>query len=401
MENGRLKILAALVVAMALFWGAASAAVDPHLVLSNFTLSNPVTIPGGSQTLSLTLQNIVSTPCAEQVGVQLSVSYPLSVSGSATKYFPQDVCATDSAAQDTLPFQLTVDPLAATGTYPVTLTTTYQKDFLQYSTTSTIYMKVEGTAVLNAQVVGSNPVDFYPGDSGTISVRFSNVGTQPIQSALAILTSTGVQVKWAGSSQQLGQIPAHSSVDEIFNVEAPKYLTSGNYPLDLQVAYTDEQNNNSTSQFQFSMPVKPKAQFTAAGTDGETLVINQNAVDDITLTNTGTQTANQLKVSIQPVYPFSTDGTVRYIQSVAPGQSVVLSYRISVDKQATEGSELLTFNLAWQDPDGNKLSDTTDFALQVRSPTLLEQALGFWYLIVAVILVGAFFLRKRLSKKKG
>jgi hypothetical protein len=60
---------------------------------------------------------------------------------------------------------------------------------------------------------------------------------------------------------------------------------------------------------------------------------------------------------------------------------------------------LLTFNLAWQDPDGNKLTDTTNFSLEVRDQTILEQLEGFWYIILAIVIIAAYFLSKRMGKK--
>ena len=49
-----------------------------------------------------------------------------------------------------------------------------------------------------------------------------------------------------------------------------------------------------------------------------------------------------MEVRIEPLFPFSTDGTVRYIESLRPGETQNLTYVITVDKDATAGGQLLT-----------------------------------------------------------
>ncbi len=401
-ENYLSKLIMPLFLIVALsgvFSGLAHAAVDPNVVLSNYSLSSFPAVPGQTVNLTMVFTNIVSTPCAQEVSVQLSDSYPLSLSGPDTQYFNHDLCLTDNASSNTLVFQIPVDSLATTGTYPISVTTDFQKDFLKYSTTNTVYLRVIGQPILSVNSLSTNPVDIYPGDSGSMTVQFSNTGNGPIESAIATLTSNSAfEVKWAGSTQQIGKIDPHSTVQASFNVEAPKNLPAGNYPLNLSVTYTDEFNNSQTQYYSLMFPVKPKAEFVASSAD--TLVINQNDLTSVSLTNTGSQDAMKLKGSIQPVYPFGTDGTIRYVEDLAPGQTVNLTYLISVDKQATQGQQIVTLDLNYENPNGRKFSDTVDFALNVRSPTLTEQVLGYWYLVVAAILILAFVIRKRMSGPK-
>lgn len=401
-ENNFNKILMLLLVSFALggiFSGLANAAVDPNVVLSNYSISSMPVVPGQMVNITLTFTNIVSTPCAQQVSVQLADSYPLSINGPDTQYFNHDLCQNDNSTNDTLVFQVPIDPLATTGTYPISINAVYQKDFLKYSTSNTVYVKVIGQTELTANVISTNPIDVYPGDPASLSVQFSNIGNGPIESTIAFLTSNSAfEVKWPGSTQQVGQIQPYSSSQATFYVEAPKNLPAGIYPLNLSVTYMDEFNESKTQYFSLNFPVKPKAEFVASSSD--TLVINQNDLTSLSLTNTGSQAARKVKIAIQPVYPFGTDGTIRYVEDLEPGQTVNFTYLISVDKQATEGQQILTLSINYENPNGRKFSDTADFALTVRSPTLIEQVMGYWYLLVAAVLILIFVVRKRMSSAK-
>jgi hypothetical protein len=242
-------------------------------------------------------------------------------------------------------------------------------------------------------------VDIYPGDSAQIAVTFVNTGSSPVQSAQASANSSGVEVKWAGSTQSIGQIGPRSSAIAIFSIEAPKNMSAGSYPLHVRLDYVSENKSLGSSDFSFLVPVKPKAEFEAHEATDSLLPGQQKQVQ-IQLTNTGSEAAHKVQARIRPLFPFSTDGTVRYIESLAPGKSVNLTYDITVDKEATSGQQLIGMLVNFEDPQGKKFSDSADFAMDVKTPTLQDDIYGFWYVgVIAVVLV-LLMARGRLSAKK-
>jgi hypothetical protein len=261
-----------------------------------------------------------------------------------------------------------------------------------------VNLRVGGAPHIEATVASSNPIDIYPGDSAKVTIAIQNTGSSMVQSARATATSSGIEVKWAGQSQDIGQIAARGSSDAVFTIEAPKNLTSGTYPLKLVVDYISENRSIGRSEFTLDVPVKPKADFDAHFESGSMLAGEKREIG-ITLTNTGTDAAKRMKVRIKPLYPFSTDGTVRYIDSLAPGANETLDYVITVDKEATAGEQVLSFVVDFEDSQGKKFSDTADFSLPVRTPTLADDAVNYWYVIVAVVAIGAYAIVGRKSKK--
>ena len=396
MANSRIIVFA--LAAMLVLSGFGFASVNPKVELLNATLSEVPAQPGHVLALTLFMKSIYPDNCAENLAVQVAVAYPLSVRGSDTQYLDL-LCTQDPDSKGTFTFYLPVDNLATSGTYPVSVSTTYEKRFTQLSASNTVNVQVGGTPSFTASVVSSNPVDIYPGDTAQVEVAFQNTGPSMAQSSRASADSSGVQVKWAGQTQEVGQISARGSADAVFTVEAPKDLVAGTYPFNVHLAYSDQYGNNGSKDFSFDMPVKPKAEFVANASSVD-LLAGQKKEVIVSLTNTGQQEARKVEVSIRPIYPFSTDGTVRYIESLMPGETANLSYVITVDKDATSGGQLVGTDINFEDPQGKKFTDTADFSMPVRLPSIVEEIISYWYLIVVGVVLVAFVASKKMGGKK-
>ncbi len=378
--------------------GLSSASVNPKVQLMDYSISEIPAQPGHTVELALHMKSAEWDNCAENVGVQLVVSYPLSIQGSDTLYIDK-LCFNDSGAKGTFTFKIPVDNLATSGTYPVSVSTTYEKRFTKLSESNTVNVRVGGSPSFTAAVSSSNPTDIYPGDSAQVTITFVNSGSSSVQSARVSTQSSGIDVKWAGSSQSIGQIAARGSASATFTIEAPKSLKSGSYPLNVHLDYVSENRSQGSSDFTFYVPVKPKAEFSARQSS-ESLQPGQQRRVNIEIENSGTQAAKKVQVRIRPIFPFSTDGTVRYIESLKPGERKNLTYTITVDKEATAGGQLLSLLVKFEDPQGKEFSETEDFAFDVKMATLQDEIYNYWYVGLIVVIIAAMMLRRKFASKK-
>ena len=383
---------------MLLLSGSAFASINPKVQLLNYTLSSVPAQPGQTVALTLHFKSMEPDNCAERFSVTLSVAYPLTILGSDTQYI-ELLCARDPDTKGDVTFYLPVENLATSGTYSVSVSSAYEKRFTKLTESNTVNVQVGGAPSFNATVSSSQPVDIYAGDSAKVAVTFQNTGSSMVQSARATATSRGILVKWAGKTQDLGSIAARGSATATFNIEAPKGMTDGSYPLDVALEYTSENKSLGNSNFRFMVPVSPKADF-AAESASPVLVAGEKKEVAIALSNIGSQDAMKLKVRIKPLFPFSTDGTVRYIDALPAGSTSKLTYLVTVDKDATAGDQLLSFQVDFEDPQGKQMSDTADFALSVRALTIADQLAGVWYVWVVLALVIVYMAAKRIGKKK-
>ena len=143
---GMLMLFAAL-----LLTGCAFASVNPKVQLLNYTLSEVPAQPGHTVALTLHFKSMEPDNCAEALSVQVAVSYPLSVLGSDTQYLNL-FCYRDPESAGDFTFLLPVDNLATSGTYPVAVSTSYQKRFTVLTGSHTVHVQVGGAPSFNASV---------------------------------------------------------------------------------------------------------------------------------------------------------------------------------------------------------------------------------------------------------
>ncbi|VVB60989.1 NPCBM-associated, NEW3 domain of alpha-galactosidase [uncultured archaeon] len=385
--------LLAMLLSFSLFAGIGHASVNPKLVLENYTLSEDPALPGTDVVLKLSLANIDTSNCADRVSVQLSTSYPVSIDGSDMRYIGS-ICPND-LENGTVSFRLPIDPLAQTGTYPVSVLTTYEKDYNKFSESNTVNLHVGGAPSFTASVISSSPVDIYPGDDASITVNFQNNGASAADSAhISLAAPDGIDVKWAGSEQELGTIPARASALATFRIEAAKNTAPGIYPINATLKYLGEDKTSASQSFSLGMPLHQKAEFSADAKKNGPFVAGDDREIAITLKNTGSEEAKKLKIRIMPVFPFSNDGTVRYIESLAPGEEKDVVYMIHVDKDGTPGDQTAGMLIDFQNPQGKRFTDSIDLSLSLR-PKNLGYYLGTYWWVIALLLIAAYIVKRR------
>lgn len=387
-----------MVVMVALLAGTACASSRPNIIVSGFDVDGMAAV-GNDFTLVVNLTNIGGV-CAMTTTVSVAAMPPFISNGVSTTV-PVDICPGET---QTVRMPLRIDPTATGGSYPLTLTTQYN-DVLTtpYTTSDTLDIAVEGTPDLQARIADSNPVDVYPGDTATITIQVDNAGTFQAQSITGVLSADApVEVKWSRSTMTTGTLDAKQSVSADFAVEVPKDAAAKDYPLTLTLHYLDENRQQRTKEFPLTLTVAKKALFATSDGGSDPLYANDaSRIVRLKLTNIGTDVAKKLKVTLQPQYPFTTDGSLRYVDSLAPGESAQVDFVVNVDKDGTAGTYGLQLVLNFEDRQGKLLHDTADASLTLL-PTGIVKAVfvNYWYLWVAAIVIAAIVVLRKRRKKQ-
>jgi hypothetical protein len=137
---------------------------------------------------------------------------------------------------------------------------------------------------------------------------------------------------------------------------------------------------------------------TDAGSDS--LYANDNSrMIKITLKNTGTDTARKIIIRLQPMFPFSTDGSVRYIDILEPGKSSDAEFSLAFDKDGTPGNYVLDMLVDYEDEQGKSLHDTAKVSLTLKSKNIFRLVfLDYWFIWVGVIIIVVLIRRKKVGK---
>jgi hypothetical protein len=373
----------------------------PNIVVEGFSVMNGSASPGSDFVLVVQLINTEPQACAVADTATIQAGSPFILKGVSSLPVG-DICNGTAAVVN---FPLQIDPTATGGTYQLSVTNNYETvAFAQFSSTSTINLFVNGAPELRADIVGSDPVDVYPGDTATLSVSIQNDGSFQAQAVTANLSADApVEAVWSSSFASLGSLDAKQGKSASFVVEVPKDAAAIDYPLHLSVAYRDENLALQHTEFALILHVKPKALFLTIDAGSDALYQDQSGrTVRLLLKNTGTDAARKVKASILPQYPFSTDGSVRYIDILEPGQSVPVTFTVNVDKDGTPGTYGLNMLVNFEDNQGKSFQDdTTKVALTVRSKGFFRAVfLDYWFLWLAAVVIVVLVARKRVAAKK-
>jgi uncharacterized membrane protein len=172
------------------------------------------------------------------------------------------------------------------------------------------------------------------------------------------------------------------------------------------LSYTED-GDAKTKNIDLILNVEKKALFQASnvgGTGGAILYPNSlGKTVTFRLTNLGTATADQIKIQVQPQFPFTTDGSIKYLDTLSQGESKDVQFVVNVDKSATVGTYALDLVIYYKDDQGNILQDTTTTSITVAKEDLLKKIfVDYWYLwliaLIAVILILVRILRRKQEK---
>lgn len=367
------------------------AATRPIITILSYNTDTSITA-GGIFNLNINLADQGSL-CGIGTTVSVQAGYPFITTGVSSTS-PVAVCN-----QTTVTIPLKIDPTTAGGSYPLTLVIGYSdwsNNF--YSTSSTISLAVGGTPNLNANIVSSNPVDIYQGNTATITVLLENDGTYEAQSIRGTLYSnSSAEVSSSASFMYLSSLDSQGSANANFAVDIPKDSNTTQYPLILALQYLDQNRELETKNISLVLNTKKKAIFdVTTSPKSQGLYPNYNGrIVRLNVTNIGTDVANQMKVSIMPQFPFTSDGSVKYIDELTTGNSNILEFVVDVDKDATPGNYGVDLIFNYKDKEGNTLQDVETANLTVKSKSIFRAVfVDYWVIWVILILAAAIFFWK-------
>jgi len=384
------------VIALALFATPASALVGPDVRVTSASIEELT--PGGQANLTLTLANVGVFKCAYKVTTQIQVAYPLSIQGFDSQ-LPGTICSPDNA---TLSFQVKADANAPVGAYAITLVTTYESEFrADYSAYNTVYAYVKGSPEITAHVTKTTPITVYPDDEFSVEITVDNTGAYRADSLLLKLAAENpLEVKPSTETQSAATLQARSSATKTFYLHVPKAAAARTYALSLQASYINENGEKTSRAIPLTVAVSSKAAFEASDGASTALVDSRNNEIRFKLRNTGTDAAKRVRAKLLPSFPFSTQGSVQYIEQLTPGQEQELVFYVDVDKEGVPGQYALDLSVSYENTGGDKFTDTIPITARAGfAPPFTEVFAKYWYAWLAALAVIVFLaLRRRKTK---
>jgi hypothetical protein len=328
---------------------------------------------------------------------------------------PQMLGDVKGAGSVTAVFTTEINADAPAGNYTIPLTLDYSYlylaeqfgfDTIQYTykhVTEDIGIPIKIKPDISIDVISAIPEHLNVGTEGYLSMKIRNTGSDDGTKAIVkILQNDNSPIVPVDSSVYIGDFPSGSTVECRYKVSISGNADRQTYPIDVEVVYKNNDGDLVTTRSDtVGIPVGSRVDFEVISPSAE---MNPGSRKDISVEykNTGETTIYSAQSRISAVDPFTSNDDVAYLGDLRPGESVVASYEVSVDRTATIKEYGLDSEIRYQDALGNTyISDTMKVRVNVKSLNGLAAVFSnpLYLSIIIAGIIGIIYLVYHYRKK--
>jgi hypothetical protein len=333
---------------------------------------------------------------------------------------PQMIGDIASQGQQTVTFSAKVNEDAVGGTYSLPLTINYTQfsNIAQYLGPTTVqyyYVPVNVTLTVPLviksevipEIVSATSDDLVAGAEGYVNLTLTNIGSlDGTKATVQLVQESGSPVSPVDNSVYIGDFPAGSTVSCHYRVAVAEDAENKTYPIDVVVGYQNSDGVFVPSQTKTAgVTVGNKVDFAILSPPVEMSPGSDHTIQ-VEYENTGDSTIYSAEARVSVVAPFTSSSEVAYIGDLAPGQTAVASYQISVAKDATLKQYGLDSEIRYNNALGDTyISDPVKVPIDVQNLTGIQGIISNPIdvsIIVAVIIgiiYGVFQSRRKKNER--
>ncbi|MFZ0005375.1 MAG: S-layer protein [Methanoregula sp.] len=329
---------------------------------------------------------------------------------------PQMIGDIGSQDQATATFSAKVNADAAGGTYQIPLNISYTQfshvdqyglDTLQYyylPYNITIYVPLTIKSEVIPEVISATSNQLVAGAQGYVNLTIKNVGSlDGSKATVQIIQDNSSPISPVDSSVYVGDFPAGGTVFCQYKVSVADDAINKTYPLDVVVVYQNDEGDFITSQPQtVGLDVGNKVDFAILSPPIQMSPGSRNTIQ-IEYQNTGDSTIKSAEARISVVDPFTSSSDIAYLGDLAPGQTAVASYQISVASDATIKEYGLDSEIRYNDAiDDTYVSDPMKVTIDVANLTGVNAIVSspIYISILVAVIIGIIYAGIQMRKKR-
>ena len=392
----------------------------PNEYLAGGDIQIPVVIENNGMSLNVQeAPNIVDRADAPTTAKFVTVAMGAGAAPVVIKSDPQMIGDIASQAQATVTFAAKVNADAPAGTYAVPLNISYTRysNIDQYGVDTLRYYYVQDNVTVTVplvikpevipEVVSATSDQLIAGADGYLNLTIKNIGSlDGAKATVHILQDDNSPVSPVDSSVYIGDFPAGSNVSCQYKVTVAKGAENKTYPVDVVVVYQNNEGDFVTSQTEtVGVVVGNKVDFAILSLPVEMSPGSKRTIQ-VEYENTGNSTIRSAEARISIVDPFTSTSDTAYLGDLAPGQSAVASFQISVASDATLKEYGLDSEIRYRDAlDDTYISDPMKVSIDVENLTGIAAIVSnpvYLSILIAVIigvLYAAYHFRNIRKKK--
>lgn len=380
-------------------------------------------VPGTESDFTIKLTNnaqyqVVAAESGLQRQYDVATPYQLRVSledadSITVKTDMQTVSQIGPGQSATLTYRVSVDQFATPGPHTLKIHIVYNElfsidnygDALGYywlnDRVKDVPLDVTVRSQVSPEVLEVSSHDISVGTSGFLTLAIKNAGGMNAKNAYATLISSSGNggssaIVPVENSVFIGDFPAGSTQTVTFKVSVASNAEIKEYPIGLHIVYQDNHGvDQKSSAVIVGIPVNGKVEFKVTDVEAA-LAPGDKGLIKITYKNTGNTKIYSAVARLSAVDPFSSNDDSAYLGDMAPEDSVVGVYEVTVDGSATEKEYGLDTEIRYRDANDNSiLSRSMKAVVGVKDrsgPLPFFTSPLFIIIIVAIILIGGYYV---------
>jgi len=309
-----------------------------------------------------------------------------------------------------------IDSDAPAGTYlvPVNLTYTRIDSVIQYQVDSfrnyyvadntTVFVPIVIKEEVIPEIVSVVPDHLIAGADGYLNLVIKNNGTlDGTKATIKVLQNDDSPVTPADSSVYIGDFPAGSTVSCRYKVSVAETAQNASYPVDVVVVYRNSEGDYVTSRTETAgVDVGSKVDFAILSPPAD-MSPGSKRIIQVEYKNTGSTSVRSAEARISAVKPFSSSSDISYLGDLAPGQSAVASFQLTVSSDATVKEYGLDSEIRYlDDMNTTSISDPMKVTVEVNNLTGIAGILSnsVYLSIVVAVIIGIVYALYYFRKKR-
>ncbi|UUX91486.1 COG1361 S-layer family protein [Methanoplanus endosymbiosus] len=238
------------------------------------------------------------------------------------------------------------------------------------------------------------------GTEGYITMNVKNIGYESGKNSVIIISQDGTSaVIPTDSSVFVGDFAPGDVKSVTFKASVSENAEAKNYPLLVSVDYKDSDGKDQTSDSEtVGVDVGGKIDFEIVSPP-TVLQVGDKGTIEIEYKNTGAATAYNAKARISAVDPFTSNDDTAYLGDLAPGETSVGRYEVTVDSTATVKNYGVDSEIRYRDSlDNSQISDSMKAEIEITEKSgmsVLTSPIVITLILFVLIGAGYFVLKRR------
>jgi hypothetical protein len=390
--------------------------------VNEFSAGDEIQIPvvienTGINTYKEVAADIISRDVAPNTAISVWVDLSNGSAPLLIKTDPQMIGSlTGDGTKKTVVFSAQIDQNAPAGTYelPISLNYTTFSSVDEYTSSQTfryryhveekdITVPLTIKAEVIPEVIGVSTDNLVAGAEGYVNVSIRNMGSfEGSRATVNLVQNDDSPVVPVDSSVYVGNFPVDQTVTCRYKVSIDSTAGNKSYPVDILVNYQNNDGDFVNSRVEtFGVDVKNKVDFEIISSPA-TLSPGSEQSLQVEYKNIGESTIRSAQARISVVDPFTSTNDIAFLGDIAPGESAVATYQLSVTRDATLKDYGLDSEIRYRDAlDNIYVSDPMKLSITVANiPGILGILTHPVYLsIIIAVIIAILYLVWEIRKK--